>query len=123
MNLNFGNNRNCYDRNSWFSMMEKEEKITFQGSILPKFENYRDFRRIFPDEQACVDYLEAFIYKGKTPPSPFDPNSKVYECADKEISTKKYSVKYKRFQCKTTEKYFNAKNKTIFENTKLPLLD
>src|SRR6185369_5026027 len=97
MNLNFGNSRSCYDRNSWFSLMKKEEKITFQGSILPKFESYRDFRRIFPDEQSCVNYLEAFIHKGKIPTSPFDPDSKVYECADKKIITKKYSVKYKSF--------------------------
>jgi transposase-like protein len=103
--------------------MEKEEKITFQGSILPKFGNYRDFRRIFPDEQSCINYLEAFINKGKKPISPFDSNSKVYECADKKVSTKKYSAKYKRFHCKTTGKYFTVRNNTIFENTKLPLLD
>jgi len=103
--------------------MKKEEKITFQGSILPKFEDYSDFRRIFPDEQSCVDYLEAFMHKGKIPTSPFDPNSKVYECADKKVSTKKYSAKYKRYYCNTTRKYFNSRNNTIFENTKLPLLD
>lgn len=61
--------------------------------LLPKFENFRDFWRIFPNEQTCVDYLEAFIWKGEKPTSPRDPTSQVYECADKKVSTKKYSAK------------------------------
>lgn len=67
-----------------------------------------DLQKAFPDEQACIDYLEHIIWAG-TPVSPFDSESKVYKCSNN------------RYKCKNTGKYFNIKTKTFLENTKIPL--
>ena len=45
---------------------------------------------------------------GKEVVSPYDENSKVYKCS-------------KGYYCKNTNKMFNVKTKTLFENTKVPL--
>lgn len=88
--------------------------------MMKKFETLDDLQKAFPNEQSCIDYLEEILWKGKTPISPFDPNSKVIKCAD-QITKSKYPAKYTRYKCTNTRKYFNVKNGTIFENTKLPL--
>jgi len=67
-----------------------------------------DLQKAFPDEQACIDYLEHIIWAG-TPVSPFDSESKVYKCANNQ------------YKCCSTGKRFNIKTGTFLENTKLPL--
>lgn len=67
-----------------------------------------DVFRLFPDEESCLIYLEGIRWSDGIV-SPFDERSEVYVCANH------------RFKCKNTGKYFNAKTKTIFENTKVPL--
>jgi len=64
--------------------------------------------KVFPNEQACIDYLEIIRWEGN-PISPFDAESKVYKCVNN------------RYKCKNTGKYFNVKVGTIFEDTKIPL--
>ncbi len=64
--------------------------------------------KVFPNEQACIDYLEIIRWEGN-PVSPFDAESKVYKCINN------------RYKCKNTGKYFNVKVGTIFEDTKIPL--
>ena len=88
---------------------------------ISEFEDIAEFFEFFQTEQDCVDYLEKIIWKGKMPTSPFDITSQVYECDDQETKGKN-SVKYKRYRCRNTGKYFNVKNVTIFKNSKLPLL-
>jgi len=67
-----------------------------------------DLIKAFPDEQSCVDHLEKLRWNGN-PVSPFDTESKVYNC------------KGNRYKCKNTGKYFNVKTSTLFDNTKIPL--
>lgn len=64
--------------------------------------------KAFPDEQSCIDHLEQLRWNGDVV-SPFDSNSKVYNC------------KGNKYKCKGTGKYFNVKTNTIFDNTKMPL--
>ena len=75
-----------------------------------KFKSVADLQKAFPTEQKCIKHLERIIWKGIII-SPFDPTSKVYRC-------KKRKNWYK---CKNTNKYFNVKTGTVFDNTKLPL--
>lgn len=72
------------------------------------FKSILDLIKAFPDEQTCIDHLEEIRWNGN-PVSPFDADSKVYNC------------KGNRYKCKETGKYFNVKTNTIFDNTKLPL--
>lgn len=72
-------------------------------SISKLFEN-------FPDEQACIDYLEKMRWDGN-PVSPFDKTSKVYK------------RKNNRYKCKNTDRYFSVKTHTMYENTKIRLKD
>lgn len=65
--------------------------------------------KAFPDEEACIAYLERIRWRG-TVVSPFDASSKVYKCAGH------------RYKCKNTNKYFNVKTGTVFEDTKIPLV-
>ena len=67
-----------------------------------------DLIKAFPDEQSCIDHLEALRWNGNVV-SPFDSSSKVYDC------------KGNRYKCKKTGKYFNVKTNTLFDNTKMPL--
>jgi transposase-like protein len=76
--------------------------------MLPHFKSILDLVKAFPNEQACIDYLEKSKWNGNVV-SPFDETSKVYKCRGN------------KYQCKNTNKYFNAKTGTIFENTKIPL--
>ena len=66
-----------------------------------------DLLKAFPDEPTCISHFEQIRWEG-TPVSPFDPTSKVY----------KTKVGY---MCKNTQKNFNVKTDTIFDNTKMPL--
>lgn len=77
--------------------------------MLPKFKSIFDLLQAFPNEQACIDYLEKVRWKGNIV-SPFDETSKVYKCAGN------------KYKCKNTGKYFNVNTATIFENTKIPLV-
>ena len=72
------------------------------------FKSILELLKAFPDEQSCIDHLEAIRWNGNVV-SPFDATSKVYDC------------KGNKYKCKNTGKYFNVKTNTIFDNTKLPL--
>lgn len=66
-----------------------------------------DLLKAFPDEATCIAHFEQIRWEG-TPISPFDPTSKVYKTKT-------------GYMCKNTQKNFNVKTDTIFDNTKLPL--
>ena len=72
------------------------------------FNSILEIIQTFPDEQSCVDHLEALRWNGNIT-SPFDSTSKVYNC------------KGNKYKCKNTGKYFNVKTNTIFDNTKMEL--
>ena len=72
------------------------------------FNSILELIQAFPDQQSCIDHLEALRWNGNAV-SPFDADSKVYNC------------KGNKYKCKETGKYFNVKTNTIFDNTKLPL--
>lgn len=72
------------------------------------FNSILDLMQTFNDEQVCIEYLERMRWNGHVV-SPFDANSKVYKCANN------------RYRCKTTNKYFNVKTGTLFDNTKIAL--
>lgn len=73
-----------------------------------QIKNLFDFVAQFPDEQACIDYLEKLRWNGNVV-SPFDPDSKVYKC------------KNNRYKCVNTNKYFNVRTKSIFSDSKIDL--
>ncbi|MDQ5929474.1 MAG: hypothetical protein QG594_1253 [Bacteroidota bacterium] len=73
-----------------------------------EFKSIQDLLQAFPDEQTCIDHLTAIRWDGKVI-SPFDENSKVYVCPKN------------RYKCSATNKYFNVRTGTIFEDTKMPL--
>lgn len=72
------------------------------------FSSLFDLLKAFPDEQSCIDHLEALRWSGNVV-SPFDPSSKVYKCQGN------------RYRCKNSGKYFNVKVNTLFDNTKVEL--
>lgn len=72
------------------------------------FKSKQDFIKAFPDEQTCIDHLEALRWNGNVI-SPFDSLSKVYKC------------KGNKYKCKNTGKYFNVKTDILFDNTKIEL--
>jgi transposase-like protein len=72
------------------------------------FNSILDLIKAFPDQQSCIDHLEQLRWNGNVV-SPFDANSKVYDC------------KGNKYKCKNTGKYFNVKINTIFDNTKIEL--
>lgn len=73
-----------------------------------EFNNIFELLQAFPNEQACIDHLEALRWNGIVV-SPFDAESKVYKC------------KGNRFRCKNTGLYFNVKTQTLFDNSKVKL--
>jgi transposase-like protein len=75
---------------------------------LREFKSIIDLLKAFPDEQSCIDHLTQWRWEGKVV-SPFDPESKVYVC------------KNNKYKCRNTNKYFNVKTGTIFEDSKIPL--
>lgn len=74
---------------------------------LSKFNSMFELIQTFTSEEKCLEYLEHVRWNGNVV-SPFDSESKVYKCS-------------KGYYCKNTNKMFNVKTKTIFENTKIPL--
>ncbi|HEX8562270.1 MAG TPA: hypothetical protein VF676_04745 [Flavobacterium sp.] len=62
----------------------------------------------YPNDRKCDEYLHATRWKDGVV-SPFDLESKVYECRGG------------RYRCKNTKKYFNVRTKTLFHNSKVPL--
>lgn len=74
---------------------------------LSDFNSLFDLVQIFSSEEKCIEYLESIRWKDGVI-SPFDPTSKVYKCS-------------KGYWCKNTNKVFNVKTRTIFENTKISL--
>lgn len=72
------------------------------------FNSILELIQAFPDQQSCIDHLEALRWNGNVV-SPFDTDSKVYNC------------KGNKYKCKNTGKYFNVKTDTIFDNTKIEL--
>jgi transposase-like protein len=75
-----------------------------------KFKSIRELINVFPDEQTCINFLEAVIWDGN-PVSPFDETSKVYKCKDN------------RYKCRNTGKYFNVRSVGIFKNSNIKLQD
>ena len=74
---------------------------------LKRFHSLFDLINTFSSEEKCIEYLEQIRWNGNVV-SPFDSKSKVYKCS-------------KGYYCKNTNKMFNVKTRTIFENTKIPL--
>ncbi len=72
------------------------------------FSSIIELVRAFPDEQTCINHLEELRWNGNVV-SPFDANSKVYDC------------KGNKYKCKNTGKYFNVRTATLFDNTKIDL--
>lgn len=77
---------------------------------MKEFRSITELINAFPTEQSCIDYLASIRWEGNVI-SPFDPNSKVYQCKDN------------RYKCKNTGKYFNVRTGTIFEVSKICLRD
>lgn len=75
---------------------------------LDGFNSLFELINTFSSEQKCIEYLESIRWKG-TVISPFDSTSKVYKCSNG------------NYWCKSTNKLFNVKHQTIFENSKVPL--
>ena len=73
-----------------------------------EFKSIKTLLRKFPTENKCIEHLEALRWNGVII-SPFNKESKVYRCSNH------------RFKCSKTNKYFNVRNGTIFENTKMSL--
>ena len=74
-----------------------------------RFKSLYDMQRVLSNEDKCIKFLEMVIWEG-VPVSPFDKTSKVYVCSNG------------MYRCKNTGKYFTIKTGTIFENTKLSLM-
>jgi len=72
------------------------------------FNSIIELLKAFPDEQSCIEHLEELRWNGHVV-SPFDATSKVYKC------------KGNKYKCKNTNKYFNVKTDTLFDNTKVEL--
>lgn len=72
------------------------------------FKSVIDLLNAFPDEQSCIDHLEMIRWDGNVI-SPFNPESKVYKCANN------------KYRCKNTGKYFNVKTNTLFDSSKIDL--
>ena len=77
---------------------------------MPEFKSISDLLAVFPSEQTIINYLEKSRWNDKVI-SPYDPNSKVYKCANN------------WYKCKNTKRFFNVKTGTTFANTKLKLRD
>jgi len=88
--------------------------------MMIKFKNLYEFLKLNPTEQECINHLEEIIWDGKVPISPFDPTSKVIKCADQKTKSKN-PVKYSRYKCVDTGRYFNVKTRTILESSNIPL--
>lgn len=72
------------------------------------FNTLQELLKAFPDEQSCIDQLEAIRWNGNVV-SPYDSTSVVYKC------------KGNKYRCKNTGKSFNVRTGTIYENSNVPL--
>ena len=72
------------------------------------FNNILELYEAFPDEQSCVEQLEAVRWDGIVV-SPYDASSVVYKC------------KGNQYRCKNTGKTFNVRTGTMYESSRLPL--
>ena len=75
---------------------------------MAEFKNLSDLTATLSSEQDFISCFEKLRWNGKII-SPFDPNSKVYKCANNQ------------YRCKNTGKYFNVKTGTALENSNIPL--
>ena len=66
------------------------------------------FELVFPDDNACLEYLEKSRWNGFVV-SPFSLTGKVYQCGNGQ------------YRCRDSAKYFTAKTGTIFHNSRIPL--
>jgi transposase-like protein len=73
-----------------------------------EFSSLYDVMAAFPNEETCVKYLEGLRWSGDVR-SPFERVSKVYIC------------KNGKYKCDATNKYFNVRTGTIFQDSKMPL--
>jgi len=75
---------------------------------MKKFKSVLGLLKVLPNEQACIKHFEKLRWN-EIITSPFDPNSRVYKCANN------------RYKCKNTNKCFNVRTGTVFESSKIPL--
>ena len=73
-----------------------------------EYNSILELTQAFPDEKSCIEYLEVLRWNGHVV-SPFDKDSTVYKC------------KGNKYHCKNTDKKFNVKTGTLFDNTKIGL--
>ncbi len=78
------------------------------AKMFQNFEDPRSLRQYFNNEQLTNLYLENLRWANDVC-SPFDETSKVYKCSNGE------------YRCKNTGRYFNAKTRTIFAQSRIPL--
>ena len=83
-------------------------EIVHTAPEITEFSSLFELLTAFPNEQKCIDHLEAIRWGGIVV-SPFAPASKVYKCAGN------------KYKCKNTGKYFNVKTGSIFDDSKVPL--
>ena len=84
--------------------------MTTTSTIVKNFKSIRALQKAFKTNKDCIKFLEDLIWDG-VPVSPFDKTSKVYKC------------KNGRYKCKNTGKYFTVTTGTIFEGTKIELIN
>jgi transposase-like protein len=75
---------------------------------IKEFTSLFDLLKKFSDEETCIKHLESLRW-GREVVSPFDPESTVYKS------------KNHRYKCRNSNKYFNVRTGTIFEDSKVPL--
>ncbi len=75
--------------------------------VLDRFNSLFELISTLSTERQCIEYLEKIRWRGRTV-SPFDATSKVYKCSA-------------GYWCKNSNRLFNVKTGTIFENTKIPM--
>lgn len=91
-----------------------------------EFNSIIDLFKAFPNEQSCIDHLTELRWYGNVI-SPFDPESKIYECTpiEREVKDKKGFITeiyyVPTFRCKSTRKYFNARTKNIYQGSRVAL--
>ena len=82
-----------------------------ENEIFTKFKSFKSIIELvneYSDEQKCIKALEKVRWGDKVV-SPYDSTSKVYPCKDG------------WYKCKNTQKEFNVRTGTMFENSKISL--
>ncbi len=75
---------------------------------LQSFTNLFDLMKAFPNEESCILHLEKLRWRDEIV-SPFDNKSTIYLCKDH------------KYKCRNTNKYFNVRTGTMFEDSKVSL--